>query len=124
MYTVYCRQVEAEVISNSSSKIHQTWCADFSRSLYVVISVLFRAVKIVLFLSYIILETVLAYLQPEDNNSPTSYTAHIWGGVVGFLIGYLVMVNRKGSILVSHLLCFSSLFIVIGSKRRCRKWLR
>ena len=30
-----CLQAWAEVMSNSSNKIHQTWCTDFSRSLYV-----------------------------------------------------------------------------------------
>ena len=29
-----CRQVEAEVISNSWNKIHQTWCTNFSKDLY------------------------------------------------------------------------------------------
>ena len=30
-----CRQVEAEVVSNSSNKIHQTWEGPYSRALYI-----------------------------------------------------------------------------------------
>ena len=30
----YCRHVEAEVVSNSKNKIHQTWGPPFSRALY------------------------------------------------------------------------------------------
>ena len=29
-----CRRAKAEVISNSSNKIHQTWCTNFSQFLY------------------------------------------------------------------------------------------
>ena len=29
-----CRQVEAEVLSNSRNKIHQTWCLPYTRALY------------------------------------------------------------------------------------------
>ena len=34
-----CRQVEAEVVSNSRNKIHQTWGPPFSQALYVQICV-------------------------------------------------------------------------------------
>ena len=53
-----------------------------------------RIIKIVVFLFYIVQQSVSAYQKYEDDS--TSYLSHFSGFIIGFLIGFVALENREG----------------------------